>query len=450
VRARRFWYWLGAIALAGLAVRLVYIWHWRREPTALIVLRDNDAAYYHRASRLLADGHGFLNPFFSAPGRPYQSADHPPVYQLFLAGFARLGLDGATDQLVLTATFLGTPTVALSGLAGRALRSDRVGLLAAALVAVAPNVWSWDGMLLSESAAMFAVTLTLWAAYRHVRSPSRSAALVLGGSASLAAMSRAELVLLLPLVALPMVWRRGDDAPRERWRRAGVVAAAAAVIIGPWVVYNLSRFEQRVYLSVGAEITLASATCDDTFYGSGTGYWSYFCAKEVRDSIRVEFPPTYVEVDGEQVEIPQLDQSQEARYFREAATDYLGDHLGRLPVVLVARWGRVLYLWNPTHIVNTDHGIEGRDRWVTRAGWLTFYPLAALAVAGAVSLRRARIPIYPILAVFATVFAAVTLAFGTPRYRASAETALCLLAAASLDAIWRRVRHRARVATPVA
>jgi len=449
VRARRFWYWLGAISFAGLLIRVVYVWHWRREPTVEIVLRDNDAAYYHQASRLLADGRGFLNPFFSAPGHPYQSADHPPAYQLFLAFFAKLGLDGSTEQLLVTAVFLGTPTIALSGLAGRALLSEPVGLVAASLVAVAPNVWSWDGMLLSESAAMFAVTLTLWAAYCYFRTPSLRLAVVVGGSVALAAMCRAELVLLLPLVALPLVWRHGETDPKARWRRVSGVAAIAVVIIGPWIAYNLGRFEKRVYLSVGAEITLASATCDATYYGSGTGYWNFFCAKAIRDRIRADYPPRYVTVDGQRREIPQLDQSEEARFFREAATDYIGDHLGRVPVVVLARWGRVLYLWNPSHVVTADSAIEGRDRWVARAGWFTFYPLVAFAIAGAIALRQSRVPVYPILAVFVTVFAAVTLAFGTPRYRASAETALCLLAAVGLQWSWHLVRPASPAGTPV-
>lgn len=466
--ARRFWYSLGAITAIGWLVRVVYIWHWRREPVAVAMSFPNDASYYHFASKLLADGEGFLNPFFTAPGHAYQSADHPPVYQVFLAAFSLVGLDSPNQQLLITATFLGAPTVWVAGLAGRAIRSERVGLLGAALAAISPNVFSWDGMLLSESAAIFFVTCTIWTAYRYRAQPSGRRAALLTAAAALAAMSRAELILLGLLVVLPMVIRHGDRNRRAVIGRLAVGVVVASIIIGPWVAANLVRFEDRVYLSVGAEITMASASGDDTYYGDGTGYWSVFAACDVRAAIRVEHPPEFVVERGvlrratdedrsrpfacpnaELLEVPVLDQSEEAPYFRTAATTYIRDHLDRLPVVVVARWGRTLYLWNPAHVVRADSGIEGRTWWVANVGWWTFYPLAMLALGGAVSLRRARVPVYPVAAVFLTVAAAVTLAFGTPRYRASAETALCLLAAVGIDALvtWIRTSRTRRPRT---
>ena len=45
------------------------------------------------------------------------------------------------------------------------------------------------------------------------------------------------------------------------------------------------------------------------------------------------------------------------------------------------------------------------------------------------------------------VFIVITIMFGQNRYRASAETALCLLAAVGVDAIWERWRARGRDTT---
>ncbi len=466
--ARSFWYRLGAITCVAWIVRVFYVWNWRKDPVAVAVTGANDSAYYHHASRLLADGEGFLNPFFSASGIPYQSADHPPLYQLFLAGFAKLGLDSSTQQLLLTTTFIGTPTVWFTGLAGRSLLSPTTGLLAAALAAVAPNVFSWDGMLLSEPSAMLFVTITIWAAYRYWHTPTTRGAVGLGASAAAAAMCRAELVLLLVLLVLPLVVRHGLADWPARLRRLAAAGLAALVIIGPWVGYNLTRFEDPVYLSVGAEITMASATGDDTYYGPGTGYWSFFAACAIRDRIRDEHPPKFVVDRGElravtptdlaersacdnnpdYRELPVLDQSQEAPFFGEYVGDYVGEHLDRLPVVVIARVGRVFYLWNPSHVVRADWSLEGRERWVTHLGWWTFYPLAGLALIGSRHLRRAGVPLYPTAAVFVTVLAATVLAFGTPRYRASAETALCLLAAVGIVALRDRFRRPEEAPAP--
>lgn len=446
--ARRFWFALGAITLAGWLVRVVYIWNWRRDGITGIVSSVNDAAWYHQASRLLADGEGFISPFFSAPGMPYQSADHPPVYLLFLTFFAKVGLDTPAQQLVLTATFIGTPTIWLGGLAGRAMHSERVGLIAAALIAVSPNVFSWDGMLYSESSAILGVTLTVWLAYRYWRSPSFAGAVFVALAAAFASMCRAELVLLLPALVLPLLWRHGEPGRAAIARRLGAAAAAALLVIGPWVAYNLSRFEDPVFLSVGAEITMASATCDDTYYGKFLGFWGQDCALDVRNDINRRFPPTEIVVDGKSYRVPALDQSEEAPYFRDAAFDYIGDHLSRVPVVLLARYGRVLYLFSPTNVVRSDWYFEGRDWGIAQAGRWTFYALALLAIAGAVAMRRARIPRYPLAAAFLTVLAAVTLAFGNPRYRASSETVLCLFAAVGVAWCWDLVAGRGRDSMP--
>ncbi len=442
--ARRFWYSLGAITFLGLVIRVVYILHWRTDALADVVDRVNDSAWYHRASIALADGKGFISPFFSAPGHGYQSADHPPAYLLFLAFFSKLGFDTTTQQLLLTASLIGTPTVLVSGLAGRAMHSARVGLITAGLAAVAPNVFSWDGMLYSESAAILGVTLTIWVSYRYWRNPSLRGAMWVGAAAALATMSRAELAMLFVVLVLPLVSRHGERGVKHVAKRLGAAAVAGVVIIGPWVGYNLSRFEDPVYLSVGAEITMASATCDETYYGEFLGFWHLECVRKIREDLKSEFPPTEVHVGDTVYMVPQLDQSEEAPYFRRAATDYISAHISRVPKVLLARYGRVLYLYRPNHVVLADNYFEGRDLGVAQAGRWSFYGLALLGIAGAVALRRARIPRYVLAAAFVTVLAAVTLAFGNPRYRASSETALCLFAAVGASAAYDTMKTRSQ------
>ena len=130
-----------------------------------------DSYFFDKASNLLADGKGFLNPFFSRPGHPYQSADHPPLYWMYLAMASKFGFRTSLGHMVWS-TFLGAGAVWTTGLAGRAIAGPRVGLIAAFLAAVYPNVWSWDGMVLSETMALLTVTLAIWSVYRYWRSPT--------------------------------------------------------------------------------------------------------------------------------------------------------------------------------------------------------------------------------------------------------------------------------------
>ena len=61
-------------------------------------------------------------------------------------------------------------------------------------------------------------------------------------------------------------------------------------------------------------------------------------------------------------------------------------------------------------------------------------------------LRRRRVTLIPLLAVFAEVVVTAAFAFGDTRYRAPAEVAIVLLAAVAVDALWRRWRQRWRPA----
>ena len=168
-----------------------------------------------------------------------------------------------------------------------------------------------------------------------------------------------------------------------------------------------------MFLSTGYEVTLLTASCDTTWYGQYTGYWSLFCG----------------------VRTPRkADQSQKAIIYRRAAFDYIGENKARIPVVVAARWGRITGLFRPAQQVRLDHDVEGRDTWVAWTSLLMFYPIAVLAIAGAVVLRRRRVPVFPLAALPAIVLISVTLTFATNRYRAIAEGALVVLAAVAIDA----------------
>ena len=95
--SRRFVGALVVIVLVGAAIRLGYVWFDRRHADEVF----NDGFYYHHGANLLADGHGFVNPFeWVLQGRSLQSADHPPLYLVYLAGFSAIGLRSTTSHLI--------------------------------------------------------------------------------------------------------------------------------------------------------------------------------------------------------------------------------------------------------------------------------------------------------------------------------------------------------------
>jgi 4-amino-4-deoxy-L-arabinose transferase-like glycosyltransferase len=413
-----------AAAVVALGVRVAYILIFRHD-----VLPGGDSFTYHLGSRLLVEGHGFIEPQPFINGIVDQSASHPPLYLLYLAIPSSVGLDGPVSHM-LWSSLLGVGTVVLVGLTGREVAGARAGLIAAGLAAVYPNLWIFDGFILSETMAMFMVILCVFLAYRYLQTPTPWRAAGLGLVCGLAALARAELVLLLPLLVLPcvLITRAIDVRKKLQWL---LVAGLAALIpIGPWVTFNMIRFDRPVFLSTGLEPTVVGANCDRTYYTDLIGYFSPDCTESVFEPVRNGGP----------------DQSERNVRLGRIAREYIWDNKTRVPLVVLARWGRVTGLYNPDQQLQLDERIEGRERGTAVAALLTFYVVAALAITGAVILRRRRVKVFPLIVPCAIVVFAVAVALGSNRYRASAEPALVVLAAVAINAglsAFERRRSRA-------
>jgi 4-amino-4-deoxy-L-arabinose transferase-like glycosyltransferase len=422
--ARRFAPRLGLIALLGFLVRVGYAQFFRRDHLPI----GGDSYTYSRGAELLVDGYGFIEPLvFEATGTAEQAATHPPLYLLWLA-VASFVEPGGTSQFahILWSCVLGTGTIVLCGLVGRRLGGDRCGLLAAAGAALYPNVWMYDAMLLSETMSTFMVAAVLLLAYRFWDRPGLARAVWLGGACGLAALSRPELVLSLPLVAAPLILFARGSGRGERLRWLVAAGAPAALVIGVWVGFNFTRFEEPVYLTHGYGFQLIAANCDATYSGEYIGYWNGQCANDVVG----------------RVVRPDMDASEREVAVRREVTEYVRANLDRLPAVVAARWGRITGLYRPSQQITLDEYFYERERWVAEGGLVSYYVLAGLSIAGVVVLRRRRVPVLPLLAFPVMVLVAVALAYAETRYRSSAEVVLVLLAAVAVDAAVSRARRR--------
>lgn len=426
-------YGIGLAALGGLVIRLCYVLLVRRDIGVGLGL--NDAAYYHQAANLLADGRGFIEPFLDRRGVSSPAADHPPLYIVYLALFSFVGLDTPLDHQ-LASCLLGTATVVLLGLAGRRAAGPAAGVIVAVAAAGYPNLWAYDGFLVSESMAQLWVAVCLLLAYRLHDAPSTRAVVLLGAAIGASTLSRAELCLLVPLLLWPLVARAQEPSldRRQRWRLAGAGTAAAVLVVVPWVGYNLARFEEPVLLSNGFEVTLLTSSCDLTYYGDFIGYWSKTC---VDDSL----------VGSGLTD--SSDRSELAAHYRSTAFEYIGDNLHQLPKVVAARIGRVTGLYAPRQQIALDVFPEGRELTTARLAAIGYYGCAIFAVVGGLALRRQRRPVLPVVVPPVIVLITVTVTFATTRYRATAEPALVLAAGVGFHATVMRIvaARRSREAT---
>jgi 4-amino-4-deoxy-L-arabinose transferase-like glycosyltransferase len=395
---------LVAVAAAALAVRTAWILLGDWSPERQI----GDADFFHRVANAIADGHWFESP--EHPGEP--TALYPPLHPFVLSFPSLLGLTSWTAHR-LAGAVVGSLSVLLIGLLGRRVGGERVGLVTAGLAAAYPVFIRIDGTVLGEPLYGLLVSAVLLAAYRLMDRPGAAPALGLGALIGLAALTRAEALLFLPLLALPVAWRAGG----RRLLHAGLATAALILVLLPWGIRNAAEFDRLVLVSNNNGTALAGANCRQAYWGRDLGGWQFFCLRPRRS--------------GE-------NEAEHAARLRARALDYAGDHTARLPVVVVVRALRTWSLYQP---MSRAAESEGGHVALYRIGVVAFFALALAAIVGAVLLRRRGEMLMVLLVPLVLVTLSSMLVNGLPRYRFAAEPSLLVLAAVALVHVagrWRR------------
>jgi len=430
---RRFLVGVLAVAAFGFALRVAYLVHLHGRRI------DGDGNYYHVVSNLVAAGRGFVLPT-TAASHYVRTAAHPPLWTMTLALFARLGVHSFFSQQVVAAG-VAAATIVVIGYAGRRIAGPGVGIVAAAIAAVAPTFFFYDWELLSETLAMLLVAGVLLVAYRFRDRPSVRGALALGVLCGLLALTHSDQGLLVVFLLWPLVLLARGVALRTRWLWLAAGTVAAVVVVAPWATYNTARFHDPVALSTEFGATLAEANCATTYAGPRFGWADAQC--------RLALPDNLIG--------PGQDESTRDSALRGDALDFVGDHLGRVPAVVAAREGRVFGWYRPGQQIHFD-AARGTPESYVHTGFFVTWALEIAAVGGVVVLRRRRIAVYPRLAVIVTAAIGVAVTYAQTRYRAPADVAIALLAAAGIDGAGRafarwagltpQVPARGRAGTP--
>lgn len=417
IRARR---WLLAAGALGLAVRLGYVLAYKRHAQPA-----GDAFYYHFQAELLAQGKWFVNPagYLFGTHQLLPAADHPPLWTLVLAVASAAGVHSFLGQLIWGCV-VGAAGAVVVGLAAEMVAGRRVGIVAALVAALFPDLWINDGLLLSESLIPLVVGLVVVTSYRFWRAPAPRRGFAMGLSVALAALTRSELVLLVPLAVIWAAWPGRSAGPPRRRRLACALAVlgSSALLIGPWVGFNLARFHEPVFTSSELGLTLAVSNCGPAYYGPYVGYWSFSCLDPIK------FPPG-------------LDGPGHDAVDRRVALSYMKAHETRIPAVVAARLGRDLGLFHPAQQLDLEWSLLGRPRLPAWLGMIAFYAAALAALPGLWILRRQRLPGWPLAALVVDALLAAAAAFGQSRYRVAIDVVVVVLASVSLTALADRFRR---------
>lgn len=408
---------LALITAAAAVWRLGYLFVVKANDALML----NDSYYYSIQAGRNSEGQWFREGITNLPG-----AEHGPLTPLYLTPWSLGAGDDVPWQRFAT-TLLGIATVAVIGLVGRRLAGPVVGLVAAGIAAVYPNLWINDSLVMSESLACLIVSVALLVALDFDRRPGLVRAAVLGVLVGLGALTRSEIALFGIGFAALAWWR--SSGHRRRALMPVLVVGAALLTVAPWTIYNLGRFERPVLLSTNDGTTLLGANCDSTYY-SDVGGWDVRC------------------VLGAGVDAS--DASLRSREHRKLAVDYITDNAGRVPVVVLARLGRIADLYGLDSLVRLDRG-EEKAGWAVWAGIVSWWLLAPAAIVGWIVRGRADRPdddrakarwwlaVPPI-----TVLVSTVVFYGAHRIRAPAEPVVVVLAAAGAVALYQGWTARRR------
>ncbi len=369
----------------------------------------NDNLYYHVSANLLADGHGFANPFeYHVNDIIVPTAAHPPGYTIYLGIWSFFGLDTVdwhrTAGAVMSASAVIPVGILLNKLFG--MRTAVIGMLGVALY---PPLWMNDALILSESMWIPIAAWALVFAERAYENPSIRRILELTVVLSIGALTRSEPFLMFFLLLTPLVMLHKKLEWRDRVKRTAMAAGLAMLILAPWVSRNVTSFDEPTYLAVGPGYVLELGNCDLTYDGDFLGYWHADC----------DDGTTWPEG---------ADEAGIAAAKYEKAQTYIREHWTEVPKVAAARFGRIVGLYRPSQGIDFDVFFERRVRSHVVAGHWAHYAVMTAALFGAAVWRK-RTSLLPVVAVAGTSLLTAVITFGVTRYRVGADVVFIVLAA---------------------
>lgn len=208
--------------LFALALRLAYLWEWHDTPFFRVPI--GDGLRYHLWAQEIARGDWFGREVF------YQA----PLYPYFLASLYSVFGDGPWVARVAQAV-LGAAACVLLWRFGRRAFSPAVGALCGIGLALYPPDIFNAGILQKTA---LATTLLAASLYLHARlagpPPARAplaTSVLLGAALAMLALAQEHLLLLAPLMALFLVFRRATDGGGRLLPIAGMALGLAIVFV---------------------------------------------------------------------------------------------------------------------------------------------------------------------------------------------------------------------------
>jgi 4-amino-4-deoxy-L-arabinose transferase-like glycosyltransferase len=349
-------------------------------------------------ARNLLEGRGFTYQFLGTTYRSYMEPLYPglcaAVYALTGHSFLALGLVQAA---------LGTLLVWLVFACGRRIAGDAAGLWAAGLAAVHPGLIAYTTKFHPFVLDALLLLAVLAAGLFFSTSRPLRAAVVLGAAIGLCVLSRATVLVCLPV----MGWWVAARLPRGRLVALALAAGTAALVVAPWVARNYLVHHRFILTRSGTGLVFWLGNNPHVFTGSA--------ATATGD-------PLYQLIPHEQRRrLEQLDELGQQELFRAEATAFVRAR----PLAFVQRWAVKLgYFWWQSP--QAGHLYPAAGFRLYQAFYLL---MMALAITGVVTHRRQR-ETWLLVGFCASIAVVQSAYYVEGRHRLAIEPVLLLLAGA--------------------
>lgn len=417
-------WWLVAV---GVALRVVWAFVAARQPKILA-----DPMTYLTAAQRIADGQGYVG-FYGFP-----TSYFPPGYPWFIGIYQWfLELVGLGDHQVIAVALLQSllsgAAIAATFLIGRSIGGQRVGLVAAGILALWPNLILHSSLALSETLFITLLTVSLagllsmfddgrWIWWRAA----------LGGLCMGAAtMVRPQVLLIAGAVVL--IWALARPGWAELAKRCAVLGIGVLVFVGPWTVRNMVVLDGFVPVSTNDGDNLCVG-----FNPEATGHFG------VPDSCDTgEFY-----IDGPDAELRRQKET------RQRAIDWVLDNPGEQPGLA---WKKLWFTFRSDDDAIWASMSFGQDPWMSQPLRTTlfglsgsFYAAVMLFAAGGLVLAsrvgwrvRAANPA-PLIVVAGAVISSLLpiMFFGDARFKVPGAPFYALLAAVAMVGAVDWIRRR--------
>jgi 4-amino-4-deoxy-L-arabinose transferase-like glycosyltransferase len=345
----------------------------------------------------------------------------PPVYPLFLL----LAMPGGKPFLaiVILQSLIGAGTALCAYSIGRELFDKTTGVLVALGVAFYPYFVMHDTALQETALFTFLTALAVLFFLKSRQSTSKGTLIVAGMALGLAVLTRATLLIFVPLAFLWIVLVAGQTR-REAAGKAAVIAVAFLLVVGPWLARNYYVLGQPTFSTLTG-LTLWAGNNPYSF----TRYPAESIDRSVDEAILKLGPE-----ERKQIDELSTDEVAQNSWFVQKGVNYIKEHPGETLNRAFKKVGAA-YSWrlNPPS-----------SRFAQLAYFLSYTPLLILGVVGAWLGRRNWPEHSLIYALFISFTGVTAIFFAHTSHRSYLDVYLIIFAANTISVLWTYVRQRTR------